>query len=144
MAIYALTIAVPFVVLAVMPGLLGRLPRAGSWMNEFKHLGGLIEIAAAFKFLVIVDIAWNLGFFTRGVVLSLWSVIALVAGGYTLGLIRMHGDDRLEGVGAGRLLLAVLWFALGLWFAAGLLGGADLGVIESFFPVAAGASSSPW
>ena len=67
MAIYASVIAVPFFALAMMPGVLAKLPRAGSWMHEFKVAGGLIEIAAAFKFLAISDFVWGWGVFTRDV-----------------------------------------------------------------------------
>ena len=45
MAVYASVIALPFFFLALAPKLLKRLPGAGSWMNEFKVVGGLIEIA---------------------------------------------------------------------------------------------------
>ena len=134
MALYSAAIAVPFVGLAMAPGLLARLPRAGAWMNELKVVGGLIELAAALKFLVICDVAWGWGLVTRTPVLALWSATAGLIAAYLLGWIRLHDDTRLEGMGAGRLLLALAFLATAIAAGAGV-AGADLGLVEGFFPV---------
>jgi thiol:disulfide interchange protein DsbD len=133
MTVYASAIAIPFFLLALSPGVLKRLPRAGGWMNEFKAVGGVVELAAALKFLVICDIAWGWGIIGRDLTLAWWAASALLIAIYVLGLIRLHDDDRIGELGAGRLLTALAFLALGLWLAAGL-AGADMGVIESFFP----------
>jgi thiol:disulfide interchange protein DsbD len=65
MAVYSAAIAVPFIALALSPGLLRRMPRAGAWMAEVKTVGGLVELAAALKFLVICDLHWGWGLFGR-------------------------------------------------------------------------------
>ena len=119
MAIYASVIAVPFFVLAMMPGVLARLPRAGSWMHEFKVAGGIIEIAAAFKFLAIADFAWGWGIFTRDITLLAWSVFSLALAAYILGWWRMQGDQKVETVGVLRLFLALAVAMLGVWLLAG-------------------------
>ncbi|MFW5828877.1 MAG: cytochrome c biogenesis protein CcdA [Planctomycetota bacterium] len=134
MGLYAGTIAVPFILLALAPGLLHRLPHAGAWMNEFKHIGGLVEIGAALKFLAIADVVWGWGVIARGSTLAAWTGLAAVAGAYTLGWIRMPGDPGVERVGAGRVLFALAWFIAAIWLGAGLLGELHLGMIESFFP----------
>ncbi len=133
MAVYSLAIAVPFVALALSPGLLSRLPRAGAWMNELKVVGGLIELAAALKFLVIADHAWAWGVVGRTVTLVAWSATAGVIALYLLGLVRWDGDDRIERVGVVRLFLIATFLGLAIWFAAGV-AGAGLGAVEGLFP----------
>mgnify|MGYP001597409470 CR=1 FL=1 len=133
MAIYSAVIAIPFVFLALSPGWLQKLPRAGAWMNEFKVVGGLIEIAAAFKFLVICDLAWHWGMIGRTSTLVIWSAIALACATYLMGWWRHEGDDRVEHVGVGRLCAGLVFTALAIWLAAGL-AGVNLGIIETFFP----------
>lgn len=133
MAIYSGAIAVPFVFLALSPGLLKKLPRAGAWMNEFKIIGGLVELAAAAKFLAICDLAWGWGVIGRTSVLALWAATALILAGYIAGRWRMAGDDVVEALGPGRLLGSLVFLTLGLWLIAGL-AGANLGLVEAFFP----------
>jgi cytochrome c biogenesis protein CcdA len=133
MTVYASAIAVPFVALALAPGLLKRLPRAGAWMHEVQVVGGLVELGAALKFLVTCDAIWGWGVFTRGTVLAAWAGLGIVAALYLLGRIRLDGDSPVAVVAPLRLLLATVFLAAGLAALAGLAGG-DLGVIEGFFP----------
>ena len=133
MAVYSLAIAIPFVLLALSPGALKKIPKAGAWMNELKVVGGLVELAAALKFLVIADFAWGWGLFGRSVTLVGWSATSLIISVYLLGLIRWDGDDRITTVGPVRLLLAITFLGLGVWFASGL-AGTELGRLEGLFP----------
>jgi len=131
MAVYGLTIAIPFFVLAMSPGLLKRLPRAGGWMNEFKVVGGIVEIAAALKFLNISDHRWGWGIFGRDAVFALWAAGMAVIAVYVLGRLRFAGDDEARTIGAGRLLTGAVFIAIALWLASGVFGN-DLGQLESF------------
>ena len=133
MTVYSLAIAVPFVFLALSPNALKKIPKAGAWMNELKVIGGLIEIAAALKFLVIADYAWGWGIFGRTITLTSWSVVALAIAIYLVGWLRCEGDDHIAHIGPGRLLLALAFAGLGLFFAAGL-AGTSLGAFEGLFP----------
>jgi thiol:disulfide interchange protein len=133
MAVYSATIAIPFFLLALSPNLLRALPRSSAWLGEFKVIGGLVEIAAAFKFLAITDNAWGIGLVTRATSLSAWAALALVASAYLLGKIRLPGDPPLTETGPTRLLLAGIFLTVAFWITAGLFG-ANLGVLESFFP----------
>ncbi len=133
MAIYASVIAVPFFLLAISPGMLAKLPKASGWMNEFKIVGGLVELAAALKFLVISDHHWHWGIFTRTSVVAAWAALALVTAAYIFGRWRTASDEPVVHVGIARVLIGSLTLALALWLCAGLFG-ADLAVLESFFP----------
>jgi thiol:disulfide interchange protein DsbD len=112
---------------------LARLPRAGAWMNEFKVVGGLVEIAAALKFLAICDVAWGWGVVGRSFTLAAWAACSIALAIYLLGLFRWSGDAKVEEVGIVRLLSSIAFLVLGIWFASGLCGH-NLGTIESFFP----------
>lgn len=134
MAVYASAIAIPFFILSLSPKLLKCAPNAGSWLSEIKHVGGIVEIAAAIKFLVICDIAWGWGFFGRSVTLSLWTIASLLIAVYIAGYIRLAGDQKIDQPSAWRVIIAIGWLLLGLWFLIGLLGLQNLGIVESFFP----------
>jgi thiol:disulfide interchange protein len=133
MAVYSSAIALPFFALAMSPGLLKRMPKAGAWMNEFKVVGGLIELAAALKFLVICDVAWGWGIIGRQFTLASWAAVAFLIAYYVLGRFRFSGDEKIEEIGLGRLFIALTFIAGAIWLASGLMGN-NLGLFESFFP----------
>src|SRR5690242_7896741 len=133
MAVYSGTIAVPFFAMGVAPAVIRKLPKADAWMHEFKVIGGLIEIAAAAKFLAICDVYWNWGLIRRGPVLAMWSAVSLVLAVYITGRLRLELDKPIKEIGPVRLLLACAFLTLAVWLLHGLAGG-HLGVVESFFP----------
>jgi len=47
MIVYSMAFALPFVLLALVPGSVSSLPRAGSWMQTLRVLIGLLEVGAA-------------------------------------------------------------------------------------------------
>ena len=75
MLAFSTVFALPFFVLALVPQLVSRLPRAGGWMNSVKVTMGFLEVAAAMKFLSNVDLIWKWGIFTRTAVLAIWIAI---------------------------------------------------------------------
>ena len=133
MAVYASVIALPFFFLALAPKLLNRLPGAGSWMNEFKVVGGFVEIAASLKFLYMTDFYFGWGLIDRTTVLAAWTAIGLFIAVYMLGFIRLKGDSPVENISPGRLLGALGFAILGFFFLAGLTG-THLGALEGLFP----------
>jgi thiol:disulfide interchange protein len=133
MAVYGGTVAAPFFLIAMSPSALKKLPKAGAWMNEFKVVGGIVELAAALKFLAICDYDWHWGIIGRSFTLAVWATAGFLIASYVLGLWRFASDEKVESVALGRLLISGAFLALALWFAAGLFG-ANLGLIEAFFP----------
>ena len=89
---FSTAFASPFFVLAMFPAMLKKLPRSGGWMNEVKVVIGLVEIAAAVKFISVADIGFSVGripvYLTYPVFMAIWIILALIAGVYLLGLLR--------------------------------------------------------
>lgn len=127
LTVYALVVAVPFFLLSLSPALLQRLPRAGGWMNEFKVVGGVVEIGAALKFLAITDYAWGWNLLDRSAMLTAWAGLSVFAAVYLLGWFRTPHDSPVARLGWARLVWALAFAALAAWFVYGLadhhLGG---------------------
>jgi len=133
MLAFSTIFALPFFVLAAAPQLLSQLPKSGNWLNSVKVVMGLLEIAAALKFLSNVDLVWHWGIFTREVVLVGWAAIMLLITLHLLGKFRLIHDTPLDGISSLRLLIALLSLSLSFYLATGLFG-ARLGELESFLP----------
>jgi len=93
MIVYSTAFALPFVLLAFVPRVVANLPRAGDWMRTLRVLIGLLEVAAAVKFISNADLVLRWGIFTREVVLVIWTVLALSGAGY-LALHKAGTADR--------------------------------------------------
>src|SRR4029450_5988854 len=94
MSIFGVTMAVPFVALALFPARVQSLPRAGEWMHTLKVFLGFIEIAAALKFLSNVDQVLNDPnvVLNRELFLVLLSGVLLVAVLYFLSVVRLEEE----------------------------------------------------
>jgi len=127
--------ALPFVILALLPQTLASLPRSGPWLIAVKAVMGLVEIAAAMKFLSNADLVWNWGIFTRPVVLATWVVLAVVLVAYLAGLTKLGPVPKLRRPGFGRWSAVAAGVLVGVWLAGGLMGR-RLGELEAFLPPA--------
>lgn len=135
MLIFSTVFALPFFALSLVPQLLSRLPRSGRWLHAVKVVMGLIEVAAAIKFISNVDLVWRWGIFTREIVLVCWVVVSLLIALYLLGT---YGFTRNSIAGRMRrvcVTLALLFLMFALHLSRGLWG-TRLGEIESFLPPA--------
>jgi thiol:disulfide interchange protein len=129
---YAAAFAFPFFVLALIPGAVARLPRSGSWMATLKGTLGILELAAAVKFVSNADLVWHWNVFSREVVLGLWIVAGLALS--ALFLIQPH-FQRVPRPGWPRALLATGSLAGVAWLITGL-SGSRLGELEAYLPPA--------
>mgnify|MGYP003816197305 CR=1 FL=1 len=76
MIAFSSAFALPFFLLAAFPSAATRLQgRAGDWMLSVKMLFGVLELAAALKFLSNLDLHFTWGIITRDVVLVVWTVL---------------------------------------------------------------------
>ena len=111
LATFAAVLAFPFLLLALSPGLISKMPRSGDWMNAVKVVGGLIEIGAALKFINTAELAYVVpenAWFDAHVILTCWIALSLVCGLYLLGVFRTdhdHGDVK---VGTGRIIFGAV------------------------------------
>ncbi len=118
MGVFGLTMAVPFVLLSLLPGRARALPRGGEWMDVLKVFLGFVEVAAALKFISNADLVWHWSALPRDLFLWLWAGIFGVASMYLFGQIRLKGHDG--NIGPGRLVsgLATALFAIYCLFGA--------------------------
>src|ERR1051325_8091252 len=136
MLAFSTVFAFPFFVLALAPQLVSQLPKSGGWLNAVKVVMGLLEVAAAMKFLSNVDLVWRWGMFTREVVLASWVAVAALIAFYLLGKFQLTYDDGVaKRIGALRLMVSLMFLSLGFYLLTGLFG-ARLGELESFLPPA--------
>jgi len=114
MTFFGLTMAVPFVGLALFPDLKRSLPRSGEWMHTLKVTLGFIELAAALKFISNVEYALKWYILPRELFLYLTAAIALTTALYLLGMVRLRGESG--EVGPLRLLWGMLFLIAALYF----------------------------
>ncbi len=125
LATFATVIAFPFLLLALSPGLISKMPRSGDWMNAVKIVGGLVEIGAALKFINTAELAYVVpedAWFDASVILTCWIALSVVCGLYLLGIFRTdhdHGDVK---VGTGRIIFGAVFLGLAIYMAPALFG----------------------
>jgi len=102
MGVFGATMAVPFVLLSLMPGKIAQMPRSGEWMTTLKVFLGFVELAAALKFLSNAEVVTGQGVLPRELFLFLWAVIFALAGLFLLGVIKFYSDSG-AGISPGRL-----------------------------------------
>jgi thiol:disulfide interchange protein DsbD len=115
--------------------MLASLPRSGAWLIGVKAVMGIIEIAAAMKFLSNADLVWNWHIFTRPVVLASWVILSIVLVAYLAGWTRLGPVPKLKKPGFGRLAGVAAAILLGVWLGSGIAGH-RLGELEAFLPPA--------
>ena len=62
---FSLALALPFMLFSMFPSWLNSLPKSGGWLNTVKVVLGFLELALAFKFLSVVDMAYHWDILTR-------------------------------------------------------------------------------
>ena len=113
MSVFGLTMATPFVLLALFPAWTKSMPRSGEWMHTVKVFLGFIELAAALKFFSNADLAlFGENFIiSRQMFLLAWAVIFLLSGAY---LVNMHRGFK--GISMMRILSGIAVVTLGIYF----------------------------
>ncbi len=134
MIVYSTAFAMPFVLLALAPRLVARLPRSGEWIQTLRVMIGLLEVGAAVKFFSNADLVLGWGIFTRATVLFIWMTLAII-GAFYLGWEKSESVARRKAGPARMIPIAVVLFIAG-WLASGLTGQ-PLRQVEAFLPPAA-------
>ena len=130
---FALALALPFTLFALFPSWLKSMPKSGGWMNVIKVTLGFLELAFAFKFLSVADLAYGWGLLDRETFLAIWIVLFALLGFYLLGKIKFPHDDDNTRVSVSRFFLALASLAFAVYMAPGLWG-APLKAVSAFAP----------
>ena len=133
MITFSAGLASPFLLLALFPAYLQRLPRSGGWLSRVKVVMGFIVLALMMKYLSNVDQVFQTGVLTRERFLAAWIVLFSLPGLYLLGFLRLEGVKRDETVGIGRLLSAAMLLVVAFSLFPGMFG-MRLGELEAYIP----------
>jgi thiol:disulfide interchange protein len=140
LGVYAGAFALPFFLLALAPGALSRLPAPGVWMRDLRRALGILELAAAVKFVSNADLVWGWGVLSRSVVIAAaLAAMLLIA---TVAVWRRPATP-LRVASAALCLLAAVWLGRGVQ-------GHRLGELEALLPpaphgvVLAAGNELPW
>jgi thiol:disulfide interchange protein len=139
MIAFAAGLALPFFLLALFPGYLKRMPKAGGWMSRVKVVMGFVILAASLKYFASLDQVLQVGILTRERFLAAWVVLFAMAGMYLLGFLRMEGIKPDEPVGLARLLPGMAFLVFAFSLLPGMFGG-RLGELDAYVPAAAESS----
>lgn len=134
MIVYSTAFALPFVLLAIAPGYVARLPKSGEWIRTLRIMIGLLEVGAAIKFVSNTDMVLGWGIFTRQTVLFLWMLLA-IGGAVYLGRGLRGRLERRE-LRVTRLIPIAIALGIAVWLASGL-NGKPLPQVEAFLPPSA-------
>jgi thiol:disulfide interchange protein len=135
MVTFATGLALPFFLLALFPGYLKRMPRAGGWMARVKVVMGFVILAASLKYLSSVDQVLQWSVITRERFLAAWVVLFALAGIYLLGFLRLDGIKKDDELGLGRLLTGAAFLIFAISLLPGMFGG-KLGDLDAYVPLA--------
>ena len=109
LAAFGLALALPFMLLALFPSALSKLPKSGEWMNTVKFVLGVIELVLAFKFLSNTDLVAGWSLFKYEVIVGIWFVIGVSATLYLLVRVLKQASNRVVRI---VFLLPLLWLAI--------------------------------
>lgn len=133
MAVFGAAFSLPFVVCSFFPGMMKKLPKSGGWLNVVKVVFAFVLMAFAVKFLYNVDAYFGWGIITRLGFLAIWITLVVLLGLYFLGIIRTDHDSPVDGIGWGRMLIAIACFSFAFYLIPGLFG-APLKSISGMIP----------
>lgn len=133
MLAFSTAFSLPFFLLALFPSVLSKLPRSGSWMNTVKAFMGFLELAFAVKFLSNIDVVYQWGLLTRPMALGIWFALAVIAGAFLLGWLKLGGDHGGDKIGWLRRGFGVATLAAGVLCLAAM-DGFKLGKIGALLP----------
>ncbi|MCK5940497.1 MAG: hypothetical protein KAI24_00905, partial [Planctomycetes bacterium] len=133
MGIFGLTMAIPFMVLSLMPGKVKQMPKSGEWMETLKISLGFVELAAAFKFVSMVDIAFGWDMLPRELFLMIWAAIFGLWALYLFGVLRKAGTPSM-GVSNGRMAGGMIVTLLATYFLFGAMGNRMDKIMTGFVP----------
>ena len=133
MMAFSLAFSIPFVLCALFPGLLNKMPKSGGWLNSVKVVLGFVEVALGLKFLSTADQVYHWGLLDREIYLAIWIVCFTLLGFYLLGKLKFKHDSEVKYVSTFRLFAAIGVFAFVVYMIPGMWG-APLSGLSGYLP----------
>ena len=133
MLVFSTVFALPFVLFALFPSVLQKMPKSGGWLNSVKVVLGFIEVALGFKFLSTADQTYHWGLLDREIYLGIWIVVFTLLGFYLLGKLKFAHDSEVKYISVPRLALAIASFTFVTYMIPGLWG-APLKKMTGYLP----------
>ena len=133
MMAFALAFSIPFVLCALFPGLLSKMPKSGGWLNSVKVVLGFVEVALGLKFLSTADQVYHWGILDREIYLAIWIVCFTLLGFYLLGKLKFKHDSDLKHISTFRLFVAIGVFSFVVYMIPGMWG-APLSGLSGYMP----------
>ena len=130
---FGLAMGAPFLIFAISPSVMKKLPKSGGWLNAVKVVFAFIMLGFSLKFIISVEsyFGWNL--ISREVAIGFWIVLSVLMGVYLLGKIKFSHDSDVPHVSVPRLFFALVAFIFAIYLVPGLFG-ANLEAVSSFLP----------
>ncbi|MEO6597831.1 MAG: cytochrome c biogenesis protein CcdA [Planctomycetota bacterium] len=133
MGVFGLTMAAPFVFLALLPGRVKALPKSGDWMTTLKVSLGFVELAAALKFFSNVDLARGWHMLPRESFLMIWAFVFVLLALFLFGLMG-HRGAPVVGTSATRTSVGLASLAFAFYCLFGTMGFALDPIMTAFEP----------
>lgn len=133
MMAFALAFSIPFVLCALFPGLLNKMPKSGGWLNSVKVVLGFVEVALGLKFLSTADQVYHWGILDREIYLAIWIVCFTLLGFYLLGKLKFKHDSDVKHISTFRLFAAIGVFSFVVYMIPGMWG-APLTGLSGYMP----------
>ena len=111
MLVFSLVFAFPFLLLALLPGLIARFKGvSGVWMVRTKVVLGILELMASLKFLSNADLIWQTNLLSRDAAIAVWLLLLGCIVVYLVLTNLRKREERSHGQWAAACLFAVLFF----------------------------------
>ena len=143
MAVFGLTMAIPFVGLALFPTAVKKMPKSGEWMQTLKVTFGFLELAAALKFFSIAEYYYEYGILPRELFFALWAIIAFVTGLYLLGMVPLKAAGPVS-IGPRQMVLGLVVLMFGAYCLFGTAGHRLDQIMMGIAPPYASGEPLPW
>ncbi|MDQ3015451.1 MAG: thioredoxin family protein [Bacteroidota bacterium] len=128
---FSLALAIPFGLFAIFPAWLNSLPKSGGWMNSVKVVLGFVELALAFKFLSVADMASHWGFLRYELFMGIWVLITFAIAAYLFGFIRFPHDNPRRKIMPIPAFLGIFFLALALYLSTGFFRSEKTGTYNA-------------
>ncbi|MEZ6187802.1 MAG: cytochrome c biogenesis protein CcdA [Planctomycetota bacterium] len=133
--VFAVTVALPYFVLSLVPGAVRALPKSGSWFSVLKATLGFLELGFALKFFRGAEVnLWDGAILSREVIFGCWAGLCVVVAVYLAGYlpVKFPHDPTLRPPTPKRLGWAAVFVVGAVYFGAGVLGNRLWEPLETF------------